>query len=539
MKLFYLLAFLIALTFSSLFAQTTCNAPRIIRTVPAFGDCNVDPNLKEITFEFDQDMMTTWSFIDCPNPIPLGGELVWKTKRILSLSVQLAPNRIYQSKLNSNQFQGFMSEQGIPMDATYFLFRTKIISHTANIDTILNRTNYEKFCTYFLKYYSYKDLHGINWKKQLDSIKGDIVKSESENEYGVRLLQILKKANDPHLTMEFSNQSFNCADIHISPVSFNYYALFFELSDLQSSLHNSVYTGKAGEAGYVLVQSLDVLYTEDVKFGIARIKEMNNLPFLILDLRLNNGGDEALAKSIVATLLSNPIKYEKVATINESTGLFDNMTTKTLSPSTSSIRYKGKIYVLIGNLVMSSAESMVLMLKQMPNVQIVGSKTYGSSGNPKPFKVTNTVTVNVPSWLSYDMNDKLIEGNGIEPDLKAEFPADDFIGEDKVFEYVKTLMKNVGTEVALETVDSDFQLFPNPVKDMANITLTSPANGKVGIQLIDSNGKVIFNQAQAPQSSANNNLSLKLSPYKLQPGLYFMKLTINNKTTIQKLVYQP
>ena len=101
MKLFYLLAFLIVLAFSSLFGQTTPNKPHIIRTVPAFGDCNVDPNLKEIVFEFDQDMMPSWSFMDCPNPIPVGGEKVWKTKRILSLAVTLGPNRLYQSVMNS------------------------------------------------------------------------------------------------------------------------------------------------------------------------------------------------------------------------------------------------------------------------------------------------------------------------------------------------------------------------------------------------------------------------------------------------------
>ena len=138
----------------------------------------------------------------------------------------------------------------------------------------------------------------------------------------------------------------------------------------------------------------------------------------------------------VSMILSDTITYEKVVLYNEATGQFDTMCTKNVVPDNTSIQYKGKIFVLIGGNVVSSAESFVLMLKQMPNVQLIGSKTYGASGNPQTFQVTDSINVNIPSWLAYDMNDKLIEGNGIEPDVKLEFPEEDFAENDPVFEYV-------------------------------------------------------------------------------------------------------
>lgn len=537
MKRFYLLTLLTVLAFSNLLAQTVTNKPHIIRTVPAFGDCNVDTNLKEIIFEFDQDMMPSWAFMDCPNPIDFGGEKVWKTKRILSIAVTLGPNRLYQAVMNSSMYRGFRNEQGIPMDAYNFLFRTKTTIHPNLLDTIQNRTNYEKFCTYFLTNYAFKDAHGINWKKQLDSIKGSIIKSETESEFGVRLFQILRKANDPNLSLGFSSQLFYCADFRLVPQCYNFDAIFNELTDIQWSKYNAVYSGKLGNVGYLLIQVLKQNWGEDNAFAIQRLKEMWNSPAIILDLRLNYGGDEAPAKQIVSTLLSNTITYEKTKELNETTGQFDKVVTQTLSPSAASIKFKGKIYVIIGGNNLGSAESIVLMLKQMYNVQLLGSKTYGSSSNPKTYQISPSVFVSIPSWQAFDMKDNPIEGNGIEPNVLVEFPEDDFIAEDPIIEYVKNRINNTGTALSLENGGLDFGVYPNPAKDIVNISMeSSPVNGNADIQLIDSNGRSVLNLPT--QTVTNNGLSLNLTPYHLQSGLYLIKMTINNKTMVKKLLIQ-
>lgn len=74
--------------------------------------------------------------------------------------------------------------------------------------------------------------------------------------------------------------------------------------------------------------------------------------------------------------------------------------------------------MLTGPKVMSSNESFILMMKMFPNAKIVGMKTYGSSGNPIPHELSNGVTIYLPSWQAYSLDGKLIEGNGIEPDIK-------------------------------------------------------------------------------------------------------------------------
>ena len=538
MKLFYLLAFSIVLIYSGLMAQTTANSPRIIRSVPAFGECNVDPNLKEIELEFDQDMQGGYAIMEDPDMVTIVSKPVWKTKRILTLPTTLGPNKFYRIPMNNDTYNSFRNEAGTPMDATYLAFRTNTTIHPSTVDTVLNRTNYEKFCAHFLTHYSYKDLHGIHWKRLLDSIKPTIIKSEFDNEFALRLLQVLKKANDPHLSITVNGKYFTCADIRITPLVYNYDAIFNELIDVQASPSYAVLSGKVGEAGYLLIQTLNTQYKEDINSGVGFMREFKDLPYIILDLRLNTGGDEALAKTFVSSLLTNAVTYEKIMTIDASTGACTIEGLKTLNPSGTSIRYKGKIVVLTSNRVVSSAESMVLMLKQMPNVKVIGSKTYGSSGNPISYKATNAVTVNIPSWQAFDTNGQLIEGHGIEPDVKLEFAEEKFIAEDPIFEYVKNSILT-GLATPLEIAPVDFKVFPNPVKEIAHLRFSDSFHKNTTVQILDINGKTMITQPATYWSSVDNSLAVNLKPYLLKPGTYFIKLTVGDKTKVQKLVYQP
>ena len=41
----------------------------------------------------------------------------------------------------------------------------------------------------------------------------------------------------------------------------------------------------------------------------------------------------------------------------------------------------------------------------------------GSSGNPQPHFLSNSVTVNLPSWRAYLLDGTLLEGHGIVPEI--------------------------------------------------------------------------------------------------------------------------
>jgi hypothetical protein len=435
----------------------------------------VDTNLTIIQFEFDQDMSAVYSFPDCSDMVPIIGDPVWKTPRILEVPVKLKPESFYQLYLNSSDFRGFRSADGIPMNPDYFLIHTKNYNDTIIVDTSLNRINYENFCDYFLKHYSYKEIKGINWESELSSIKEEIKLSKSNNEFGFKLLKILKKADDVHLSMDINNRTFGCGLLRLVPVSFNFDDILTPLTDIQLSENNVVLTGKTGNTGYILITSLNTWCAQDILFGIEKIKLMKDLPFLILDLRLNRGGNEQLAANFVSMILSDTITYEKVARYNESTGQFDNVTEKSVIPDNASIRYKGEIFVLTGGNIVSSAESFVLMMRQMPNAQLIGGKTYGSSGNPQPFNITDSINVNIPSWLAYDMNNILIEGNGIEPDVELTYLEEVFASSDPIFNYVLDTIAHL----PFVSVSSKVLRFGKSISNSISFEITSNINWTV------------------------------------------------------------
>jgi len=83
---------------------------------------------------------------------------------------------------------------------------------------------------------------------------------------------------------------------------------------------------------------------------------------------------------------------------------------------------------------MSSCESFLLMMKRVPGDRLVGSRSYGSSGNPKPHDLGNGVLVHRPSWQDLMPDGKLLEGVGVEPDVAGPARPSDFVRGDPVLE---------------------------------------------------------------------------------------------------------
>jgi C-terminal processing protease CtpA/Prc len=70
---------------------------------------------------------------------------------------------------------------------------------------------------------------------------------------------------------------------------------------------------------------------------------------------------------------------------------------------------------------MSSNESFLLMMRAA-GAKLLGGRSFGSSGNPLPHRLSNGVVVNLPSWREYQSNGTPLEGNGILPDRTVAWP---------------------------------------------------------------------------------------------------------------------
>lgn len=445
-KSIFTLAFLIFIWTQSS-AQSTGVAPKIISTIPEFGDCNVDPDLREIVIKFDQDMGSLYSLTGTLNQPQFTGKPQWTDKRTLSVPVKLYPGKLYALSFNSARFQGFSSLNGVPLNPEDLLFKTKSLSFSD-----LNKQSYRELNDMFPKRYSYASFKGVDWKTLLSENQSDLENSKSPDEFAIKLIKILKLAADPHLRVEVEGQIFETAKMKFVNNNFGANLVFPLLKEQKANSAFTVFSGVYDNIGYLCIKDWVTDFrtlklkvwgnSQNPEFPVYDvIKGLTAYPDLIIDVRENSGGNEGFAEKLASLFVTDSIAFEKVLTYNEKSGKFDKEYIKKLIPTSYNLGYSGNIYVLSGPKVMSSNESFILMMKHVPNSKVAGMKTYGSSGNPIPYNLSNGVTLHLPSWQAYTMDGKLIEGNGIDPDIEIITNKEDFQKKDILFEKVVSLIR--------------------------------------------------------------------------------------------------
>lgn len=428
-------------------AQNRVNSPKIISTIPTFGDCSVDPELTKIEIKFDQDMSPGYSVPDSKNMPQITGKPVWNDKRTLSIPVKLYPNKLYSLQLNSSRFQNFRNIEGLPLNPEDLNFQTRQVSYEA-----LNKKAYIEFKELFPKQYSYASLKGIDWKTSMEKYRAELENAKTNTEFALKLVKMLRVSEDPHLWVEVEGQRFETGKMKLIESNTGSMQLFSLLQDKKVSNGFMSVAGVVDSVGYISMRDWNTDFNKlsHKPWGNSKnpeiaaeevLKDLFKYPNLIIDVRENSGGNESYAKEFASYFVKDSIPYEKVKNFNERTGLFDNEYFKKLYPNEKKLNYSGNIYVLSGPLVMSSNESFVLMMKQVPKAKIVGMKTYGSSGNPLPRKLSNGITVYLPSWQAYTLDGKLIEGNGVEPDIEIMTSKKDFENKDGLVENVLKMIK--------------------------------------------------------------------------------------------------
>lgn len=108
---------------------------------------------------------------------------------------------------------------------------------------------------------------------------------------------------------------------------------------------------------------------------------------------------------------------------------------------------------------------------------------------------------------------------------------------------ITTLAPNIGTVVIGTMVSTQeptssaisFQLYPNPVKDLLHVVMTSVAPDDVTLSLLTIDGKEVMRQKERLGSHTQN---ITLDVGSLSPGFYFVKATSGPTTTVRKIVIE-
>lgn len=171
----------------------------------------------------------------------------------------------------------------------------------------------------------------------------------------------------------------------------------------------------------------------------AALERFRAAPRLILDVRMNPGGNDALAFEIAGRFTSSAVRTGYVKFRNgPAHSDFGPPTQRVLNPR-GAWQYSGTVLLLIGQRCASSNETFIEAMRQLPQVTLVGDRTAGASANPGTFPLANGWTYTVSRWIEYTADDQVIEDRGIAPRVFVAASAGDFAqGRDPVLEWALT-----------------------------------------------------------------------------------------------------
>lgn len=428
-------------------AQVLPVAPTVIVTQPRHGDQQVAPELREIVITFDQDMDTgSFSFTGGGPTFPkVTGKPSWRTARECVLPVQLEQAHAYQVGINSATKHNFKSKTGLPVPPMVLTFKTHAASGSADSSPVTNEKRAEavrQLHQAIEQRYSYRDVHAMNWTAAWRQYEPRLLAAKQSREFAVIAGEMLAGTQDAHIWLMEAGEIVPAFRRMVSP-NVNV-QLLPQLITGWSQKHPMVAAGKAAsEIGYIAIHSWEKKHAPQLLgAAFAALAEVRNLPALIIDVRLNTGGDETQARQFAGCFVNQRKLYARHISLDPSSASgFSAPVDRWLEPTPNLPAYTGRVAVLMGKANMSSAEAFLLMMKQAPDCKFIGERSYGASGNPKPHELANGVTIFLPSWKAMLPDGSLLETKGIEPDVEVLLAMDKLTPRDPVMEKAIELLK--------------------------------------------------------------------------------------------------
>lgn len=145
------------------------------------------------------------------------------------------------------------------------------------------------------------------------------------------------------------------------------------------------------------------------------LDQLRDAPGLIIDLRGNGGGRIAMAEAFRARFLDRdrPVGWIRTTGPGGHLGPPEPL----LGTHASSGRWDKPLVLLTSPLTYSAAEDAILGLQGQSNVRVVGERTGGGSGRLRRLPLIPGWRLTITSSLTWDLSGRLVEGQGLVPDL--------------------------------------------------------------------------------------------------------------------------
>ncbi len=323
-------------------------------------------------------------------------------------------------------------------EVTAFLSKTgRLEVRGISAERVDPRSSYEMFAGEISRNYSYLAHSGVDWPSLVEANRESAERASNDPEaFAAVIRPMLERFEDLHVSIRLPNGE-------VLPTYLSLYRPNGTPRGVMSRLSRVQSAGRVGFVGrtrpdgfgYLAVTSL-VGSNADFAGLEEALRSVLDAPGLIVDLRINGGGDERRAAAIAGILTRERLVYaQSQVRSGPSPTDFTPPRDRTLPPR-SDLQYDGPVVCLFGPGTVSSAEGFALMMNSLPNVTTIGLPTRGASGNPAPVILPNGVTVSFSRWVALNRNGEPIEDRGVQPDLLIDSTED---GDPTFHEAILTL----------------------------------------------------------------------------------------------------
>lgn len=263
----------------------------------------------------------------------------------------------------------------------------------------------------------------VDWNALKGTYRPRMTNARTTYEAAAVIAEMLAHLEDLHVFVK-AGEEFLPGYTRERPFNMNTQAVRPNFPDIQDNRQQLAWGRTADGIGYINVYGLGD--KELPRAFDAALEQLGETWSLIIDLRMNGGGDELLAREMAGRFLDRAYVYSLNQYRNgpDHTDLGPKLQ-RQCEPR-GPWRYAAPVAVLVGQRTMSSAESFALMLAQASSATLIGDRTAGSSANPRLVQTAGGIQVNLPRWLDLTPDGKPIDGVGVQPDIEIEASPEDF-----------------------------------------------------------------------------------------------------------------
>jgi hypothetical protein len=417
--------------------------PKVVSLEPAHLAMDVDAaRTVRLVATFDRAMGDAgWSFCGGGPAFPkFKGKPRWESPKKIVVDVELEPDHEYRLSLNCPAATNFRSAEGAALAPVPWSFTTlpaKLPDPARQ--RAENRKALDELRKVLAGGYSHYDLRVRDWNKLVKQHEPAIVGAKTTRGWASAVAGMLAATEDIHLSLRLGESSFATGTRAVDPLFRD--GLLGKYFTTKGAGDHGIRGRSDDGIGYLMIGGWTSASAVDaIETGLELLRDCKAM---VVDVRPNSGGDERLAQRVAAWFVDGTKVYGRNRyRVKPGKDGFGPVLERRISGNQVAARqFRGPVAVLTSRYVMSSNESFVLMMQQAPDCTVVGQRTYGSSGNPKPHELGNGVTIVVPSWQDLRLDGTCFEGEGLAPDVEVGFDPAELEARDPILERALELLR--------------------------------------------------------------------------------------------------